>query len=249
MRTFIGFKPGTTDITATSNGNTRTRLSAILSTILASNGGLTQTYALVTGSPAIDAVNKVTCLPPATDQRGIGRPQAGNNDGGPACDIGAYELAGSTQPPPPPPPLTTAQCQSINATIAGTGTGATLTGTNGVDVIQSFAEMMCSMGSTETMLSAGAWAMIRSLRALTTVGYLARSAWLLVMVVRAGLRQKAASGSPAYHNCIGQDYCIGSVAEDRTLPTHTLDTECAGSVIYRSTVLVAISRILDNREF
>jgi len=97
-----------------------------------------QTYALVTGSPAIDAVNNGTCPPPATDQRGIGRPQDGNGDGDPACDIGAYELVASTQPPPPPPPLTTAQCQSINATIAGTGAGATLTGTNGVDVIQSF---------------------------------------------------------------------------------------------------------------
>lgn len=59
---------------------------------LASNGGPTQTRALLAGSPAIDAGGS-EC--PATDQRGVARPQ------GPACDIGAFEL----QPPEPPPPL------------------------------------------------------------------------------------------------------------------------------------------------
>ena len=52
---------------------------------LANNGGPTQTQALLTGSPAIDAVTS-GCPPPATDQRGVSRPQ------GPHCDIGAYEL-------------------------------------------------------------------------------------------------------------------------------------------------------------
>ncbi len=53
---------------------------------LADNGGLTQTYALLPGSSAIDAggVNS-TCE--ATDQRGVPRPQ------GAGCDIGAYEFA------------------------------------------------------------------------------------------------------------------------------------------------------------
>jgi CSLREA domain-containing protein len=55
---------------------------------LANNGGPTDTSALLAGSPAIDAGNNATC--PATDQRGVARPQ------GPACDIGAYELI---QPP------------------------------------------------------------------------------------------------------------------------------------------------------
>ncbi|HXO19434.1 MAG TPA: choice-of-anchor Q domain-containing protein [Thermoanaerobaculia bacterium] len=55
---------------------------------LADNGGPTDTSALLAGSPAIDAGNNATC--PATDQRGVIRPQ------GPACDIGAYELI---QPP------------------------------------------------------------------------------------------------------------------------------------------------------
>jgi uncharacterized protein (UPF0333 family) len=50
---------------------------------LANNGGPTQTHALLPGSPAIDAGTNTGC--PATDQRGVPRPQ------GAACDIGAYE--------------------------------------------------------------------------------------------------------------------------------------------------------------
>ncbi|MGH8103834.1 MAG: choice-of-anchor Q domain-containing protein, partial [bacterium] len=66
---------------------------------LANNGGPTQTHALNTGSPAIDAVPTASCTnasgqPLATDQRGQARPF------GPACDIGAFE--GGTAPLPTP---------------------------------------------------------------------------------------------------------------------------------------------------
>jgi hypothetical protein len=54
---------------------------------LADNGGPTQTMALPAGSAAIDAVPATGAGCPATDQRGVTRPQ------GPACDIGAYEAA------------------------------------------------------------------------------------------------------------------------------------------------------------
>ena len=47
------------------------------------------THALLLGSPAIDAGDSVGC--PATDQRGISRPQDGNGDGSYTCDIGAFE--------------------------------------------------------------------------------------------------------------------------------------------------------------
>ena len=47
------------------------------------NGSFTQTMALLPGSPAIDAGDAASC--PATDQRGVSRPQ------GSGCDIGAYE--------------------------------------------------------------------------------------------------------------------------------------------------------------
>jgi predicted outer membrane repeat protein len=63
---------------------------------LASNGGPTQTLALQAGSPAIDAGDPA-CPPPATDQRGVSRPQ------GPRCDIGAFELSVAAAPVPAPP--------------------------------------------------------------------------------------------------------------------------------------------------
>ncbi|MDQ4042206.1 MAG: Ig-like domain-containing protein [Actinomycetota bacterium] len=67
---------------------------------LANNGGPTQTHALQTSSPAIDAANPATpgsgspaCE--ATDQRGETRPQDGDGDSTARCDIGAFEKAGS----------------------------------------------------------------------------------------------------------------------------------------------------------
>jgi hypothetical protein len=50
---------------------------------LQDNGGFTQTMALSAGSLGIDAGDDANC--PATDQRGVERPQ------GSGCDIGAYE--------------------------------------------------------------------------------------------------------------------------------------------------------------
>lgn len=52
---------------------------------LQDNGGLTQTHLPQAGSPLIDGGQCVSSIP--TDQRGITRPQ------GPACDIGAVEVA------------------------------------------------------------------------------------------------------------------------------------------------------------
>ena len=54
---------------------------------LANNGGPTQTMALPSGSPAVDAIPASTAgCTGTTDQRGTTRPQ------GTGCDIGAYEL-------------------------------------------------------------------------------------------------------------------------------------------------------------
>jgi CSLREA domain-containing protein len=55
---------------------------------LQDNGGSTPTQALLPGSPAIDHGTASGC--PATDQRGLHRPQ------GASCDIGAYEASDST---------------------------------------------------------------------------------------------------------------------------------------------------------
>ena len=51
---------------------------------LAYYGGPTLVYGLLMGSPALDKGDSNAC--PATDQRGVTRPQ------GPGCDIGAFEL-------------------------------------------------------------------------------------------------------------------------------------------------------------
>lgn len=61
---------------------------------LASNGGLTQTHALLSGSAAIDAGGTSAANCPAADQRGIVRPQ------GAACDIGAFEVQVIIAPAP-----------------------------------------------------------------------------------------------------------------------------------------------------
>lgn len=60
---------------------------------LADNGGPTPTMAISASSPAFNRAAAASC--PATDQRGITRPQGG------ACDIGAYELVLSLSILPP----------------------------------------------------------------------------------------------------------------------------------------------------
>jgi CSLREA domain-containing protein len=69
---------------------------------LADNGGPTDTRKPGAGSPALDAGAGGSC--PPTDQRGVARPQ------GPACDIGAVELA--------PPRVATGVASRIHTTTA-----------------------------------------------------------------------------------------------------------------------------------
>ena len=72
---------------------------------LSNNGGPTQTIPIDASSPALNRVT-VSCPPPASDQRGVTRPQ------GPACDSGAFEL----------------EYRTLTVALAGTGTGS-VTGT------------------------------------------------------------------------------------------------------------------------
>ncbi len=69
---------------------------------LADNGGLTQTHALLPGSPAIDYGDNSYCddNPGANnlDQRGVTRPIDGDSVPGAVCDTGAYELVAQPDP-------------------------------------------------------------------------------------------------------------------------------------------------------
>jgi hypothetical protein len=72
-------------LSGTSHANTDPKLGS-----LTSNGGPTRTMALLSGSPGINAIPSGSGLFPATDQRGVTRPQ------GSGADIGAYEAPNPT---------------------------------------------------------------------------------------------------------------------------------------------------------
>ncbi len=84
----------TLDCTITGNtvGNIVNTSSGLAS--LGDNGGPTRTHMLQAGSRAIDGGDTAIC--PATDQRGVARPQ------GTRCDIGAVELRVNSSPSPSP---------------------------------------------------------------------------------------------------------------------------------------------------
>jgi len=56
---------------------------------LAPNGGFTESHAIPSNSPAVDAGANASC--PAVDQRGEARPNDGNEDAVPVCDLGSVE--------------------------------------------------------------------------------------------------------------------------------------------------------------
>jgi CSLREA domain-containing protein len=112
---------------------------------LANNGGPTQTQALLPGSPALNAAGN--CPPPATDQRGVSRPQ------GSACEIGAFECQ-------------TGECGVVCPTI--TLSPATLSGAN-VGTTYSQTITASPAGSYTFALTAGA---LPAGLTLTTLGLL-----------------------------------------------------------------------------
>jgi CSLREA domain-containing protein len=79
---------------------------------LQDNGGPTQTHALLTGSPAIDAGDPSGCADNlgailTADQRGYLRPVDGDNNGSVLCDIGAFEYGSAGSPTSTPTPTRT----------------------------------------------------------------------------------------------------------------------------------------------
>jgi len=101
---------------------------------LANNGGPTQTFALLAGSPAIDGVTvNAPNSAPATDQRGVGRPQ------GVRYDIGSFEYDIT-------PPDTTIDSAPPNPSNDNTPTFA-FSGDDGMGSGIGVASFMCQMDS------------------------------------------------------------------------------------------------------
>ena len=124
---FEGLSPGASDVDATSD-NADITLSDILETMLADNGGPTQTHALVANSPALD---RVACGL-TEDQRGYLR-----DDG--LCDSGAVEY-GAVVPGSDPcagaQPTDGCRVDGVpNQVCEADGSGQTVIGTSGNDVI------------------------------------------------------------------------------------------------------------------
>ena len=102
---------------------------------LASNGGPTQTLALLPGSKAINAGNNVACLASEVndlDQRGMTR--SGN---GPICDIGAYEYQDSTAP----------------TVVSSLRTGANPTNKASVNFLVTFSEAVTGVSTADFSLT------------------------------------------------------------------------------------------------
>jgi len=124
---------------------------------LANNGGATQTMALPSGSPAVDAIPAATSgCTGTTDQRGTTRPQ------GTGCDIGAYELIQSgSGTPSTPTGLTVTGTTATSVSLSwnpstGNPTGYTVyrngksVGTTGGPNATTFTDLTASPSTTYT---------------------------------------------------------------------------------------------------
>jgi CSLREA domain-containing protein len=92
---------------------------------LAQNDGITQSHALLPGSPAVDGAAD-DCPPPAGDQRSLLRPIDGDNDGDALCDIGSFEsdpLGVGVTPTPSASTITPSATTPAAGTAAPTAAG------------------------------------------------------------------------------------------------------------------------------
>jgi hypothetical protein len=114
----------------------------------ADNGGPVMTDALATGSPAIDAGTNSGC--PATDARGVTRPQ------GTSCDIGAYEFASAGLSLAASAPSTATTGVPFNETLTASSTGpGPSTATTVVDHLPADTTLFGTMSSQGTCASSG----------------------------------------------------------------------------------------------
>jgi hypothetical protein len=98
----LGFNLEDTDTCGFGQATDKPNTDPLLAAAPADNGGPTQTMALLTGSPAIDA--GLSSTGETADQRGLARPldliAASNAAGSDGTDIGAFEVQGPAVPPP-----------------------------------------------------------------------------------------------------------------------------------------------------
>ncbi len=115
----------------------------------ADNGGSVLTDALSPGSPAIDAGSNTNC--PATDARGVTRPQ------GAVCDIGAYEFEAAGLALSKSAPATAATDVPITYTLKLTDSGPGLsTGTTVVDQLPAYSTLYGANPSQGSCSATGA---------------------------------------------------------------------------------------------
>jgi CSLREA domain-containing protein len=105
---------------------------------LQDNGGYTMTHALLSGSPALNAIAAVDCTV-NEDQRGIPRPQ------GAGCDVGAFEVAESLASMPAPSNLT--------VTATGLSTVQLSWTDNAIDESRYIVERSADAGATWTEIA------------------------------------------------------------------------------------------------
>jgi CSLREA domain-containing protein/uncharacterized repeat protein (TIGR01451 family) len=154
----------------------------------ADNGGSVLTDALMPGSPAIDAGSGSGC--PATDARGIARPQ------GTSCDIGAYEFAAAALALTKLAPANAVTGAAFAYTLTTTNSGpAPSTATTVVDQLPANSTLFGATASQGTCSASGAPAKVTC-----SLGTLAKGATATVSIVAAVSKAETATNTASATN-------------------------------------------------
>jgi hypothetical protein len=192
---------------------------------LADNGGPTQTHALLSDSPAVDAGTNTGC--PTTDQRGMTRVD-GTGHGGAPCDIGAFEYQ--------PPPLAATRTPTPTATATPIDTTApqiTSLTINGGAVATTFTSVTVSVTATDDYSGVAGMSFSNDGSTWSTLSaYAATAPWTLstgdgTKTVYARVRDRRGNVSPPVTATIKLDAAAGTdygvTVNQGALFTNTVD--------------------------